>query len=294
MSAQRILQPIRNRPLVAAGAITAIGMSVWVTKSCLVRDVHAESPSQQPPKVFSGFGGQSLRLESSNLVNHNTKRLRFEFPNSEAQSGLTLTSSVLTIAWPQGRWFPVLRPYTPISSIDEPGSLELLVKRYPNGKASGYLHSLTPGSTLLMVGLGGYKWIPNSFPHVTLIAGGAGITPIYQLTRGILRNPDDRTRITLVHGINTDADLLLREEFEDLERRFPGRFRWVVTVSKPVEGSPFRRGYVNKELLEEVGSGKRSEEKVFVCGPPPMETALTAKRGVLEELGYRKDQIVKF
>lgn len=178
---------------------------------------------------------------------------------------------------------------------DETASLDLLVKRYPNGKASGYLHSLTPGQTLFMLPLKGYTWKPNAFPHVTLIAGGAGITPIYQLTQGILRNPEDKTKITLVHGINTDADLLLRKEFEDFEREFPGRFRLVVTVSNPVEGSKFRKGYVNKELLEEVGRGaERDEEKVFVCGPPPMEKALTGKNGVLEELGYRKDQIHKF
>ena len=177
---------------------------------------------------------------------------------------------------------------------DETGSLELLVKLYPNGKGSGYLHSLTSGSTLYMLAVGGYKWTANSFPHVTLIAGGAGITPIYQLTRGILQNPEDKTKITLVHGINTDADLLLRSEFEDLERRFPGRFTWVVTVSNPTVGSKLRKGYVNRELLEEVGSSRRDEEKVFVCGPPPMEKALTEKKGVLEELGYRKDQIVRF
>jgi cytochrome-b5 reductase len=148
-----------------------------------------------------------------------------------------------------------------------------------------------------MLPLKGFQWKPNSFPHVMLIAGGAGITPIYQLTQGILRNPEDKTKITLVHGINNDADLLLRKEFLDLEREFPGRFRLVVTVSNPVEGSKFRKGYVNRELLEEVSrgmEGERSREMVFVCGPPPMEKALTGRKAVLEVLGYRKDQIHKF
>ena len=98
-----------------------------------------------------------------------------------------------------------------------------------------------------------------------------------------------------MHGINSDQDLLLKEEFEAFEKTFPERFRRVVTVSNPVEGSPFRKGYVNRTLLEEIiGGGKRSEEKVFVCGPPAMEKALTGRNGVLEELGYRKDQIYKF
>jgi cytochrome-b5 reductase len=99
----------------------------------------------------------------------------------------------------------------------------------------------------------------------------------------------------LVHGINSDADLLLKEEFDEFERKFPGRFRKVITVSNPVEGSSFRKGYVTRELLEEVlGEGKREAEKVFVCGPPAMEKALTGGKGILEALGYRKDQIYKF
>lgn len=181
-----------------------------------------------------------------------------------------------------------------LTPTDRRGSLDLLVKHYPNGKGSGYLHSLNPGSTLYMIALKGFSWRANAAPSVTLIAGGAGITPIYQLTQGILQNPEDKTKITLIQGVNTDADLLLRKEFEDLQRQFRERFNWVVTVSNPVEGSPFRKGYVNRSLLEELGSEKLSEEKVFICGPPLMEKALTERRGVLDVLGYRKDQIVKF
>lgn len=129
-----------------------------------------------------------------------------------------------------------------------------------------------------------------------LIAGGAGITPVYQLIRGILQNPGDQTKVTLVFGVNTDADLLLRNEFDEYETRFPGRFKVIYTISNPVDGSPFLKGYVTKDLLKEVAPVS-GNSKVFVCGPPPMENALVGSRrqpGILEELGYRKDQIHKF
>lgn len=135
-----------------------------------------------------------------------------------------------------------------------------------------------------------------------MIAGGAGITPIYQLAQGILLNPEDKTHITLVHGINSDADLLLKKEFDDFEKRFPGRLKAVYTISHPVEGSPFRKGYVTKALLEEVLDQPLKDTKVFICGPPAMEVALMGKGGwfggvdigILEQLGYKKDQIHKF
>ncbi|XDG08659.1 hypothetical protein ABKA04_008274 [Annulohypoxylon sp. FPYF3050] len=249
-------------------AVASAGAGLYYTYMRNV--VHADSGA--PKRAFgSGPAFLSLELESAEAVNHNTKRLRFKLPEPDTVSGLTLTY--------------------------EPGVLEFLVKRYPNGKQSTHIHSLKPGDSLRFVTrLPGYNWKPNNHSEIMLIAGGAGITPAYQLIRGILQNPDDQTKITLVFGVNTDADLLLKKEFDDYKTRFPSRFQAVYTVSHPTDDSPFRKGYVSKDLLREVGP--RSEDcKVFVCGPPPMEESLVGgkrKSGILEELGYRKDQIHKF
>ncbi|KAI1097181.1 ferredoxin reductase-like protein [Jackrogersella minutella] len=275
-------------------AVAGTGVGLYYTHMRSV--VHADSGA--PRQAFgSGPAFLSLELESTETVNHNTKRLRFKLPGPDTTSGLTLTSALLTFSWPKGSTLPVLRPYTPINALDEPGAIELLVKRYPSGKQSTHLHSLQPGDYLRFVTrLPGYKWQPNSHSEIMLIAGGAGITPAYQLIRGILQNPDDQTKINLVFGVNTDADLLLRKEFDDYQTRFPGRFKVTYTVSQPVDGSPFRKGYVSKDLLQEIAPHS-DDCKVFVCGPPPMEDTLVGskrKPGILEELGYRKDQIHKF
>ncbi|KAF7560178.1 hypothetical protein G7046_g3966 [Stylonectria norvegica] len=292
------LQFRRARPATVISTLALGGVGVGILSKLLIGNASAESNARK--KIFGGGPAfVSLPLESSEQVNHNTKRLRFKLPQRDAVSGLALTSAVLTVSWPAGRWLPVPRPYTPVSASDEHGFLDLLVKRYPDGKASTHLHSLEPGQKLFFAAaLKGYQWTPNSFPHVTLIAGGAGITPLYQLAQGILRNPADKTAITLVFGVNSDADVLLRKEFEDFSREFPGRFKAVYAVSHPTEGSPFRKGYVTKELLEEVAPlPKDGNTKVFICGPPAMETSLVGKRntpGILTQLGYRKDQIHKF
>jgi len=136
-------------------------------------------------------------------------------------------------------------------------------------------------------------------PEITLIAGGAGITPMYQLIQGIFRNPEDKTRITLVFGVNTDEDVLLKSEFDDYARRFPDRFKTVYTVSHPVPNSPYAKGYVTKELLSKVitATPDKKNTKVFVCGPTGMEESLVGKgkqQGILGELGYTKDQIHTF
>lgn len=130
---------------------------------------------------------------------------------------------------------------------------------------------------------------------MTLIAGGSGITPVYQLARGILTNPEDKTKVTLVYAANTEEDILLKKEFDRFQRDFSERFEAVYVVSQASEGSTIRKGRVSKDLL---GKIPRSEDgKVFMCGPPAMEAALKGDRktkGILEQLGYRKDQVHSF
>ncbi len=60
--------------------------------------------------VFSSFGFNSLKLHSTELINHNTKRLRFELPDPNQPSGLALTSALLTVSFPNGGWKPAIRP----------------------------------------------------------------------------------------------------------------------------------------------------------------------------------------
>lgn len=297
MSTSRLIwQSLNSRPaIISAVALAGVG-SYYGSRSFFTK-VYAESI--ETPPVFGGFGPKTLRLRSTEQVNHNTKRLVFEFPNESSKSGSTLTSALLTFSWPQDRWLPVLRPYTPISNLEQKGSLELMVKQYPNGKASTHLHSLVPGDTLtFMAALKGYPWKSNKYSQIHLIAGGAGITPIYQLVQGILNNPDDKTKINLIFGVNTEQDLLLKDEFDEYRRNFPDRFRYTYTISHPKEDEHgFRKGYVTEELLKEVIEGSGKDTHVFVCGPPGMESSLVGSRGspgILSRLGFEKDQIYKF
>ncbi|PYH96204.1 ferredoxin reductase-like protein [Aspergillus ellipticus CBS 707.79] len=280
-----------------AGVAGVAGLGVYTARQ--FSTVFAESQNGSKP-AFGGWGFTTLRVQSVKTVNHDTKRLVLEFPDPGSRSGLALTSALLTITHPEGAWMPTLRPYTPISDLDEPGQLELMVKKYPAGKGSGYMHSLQPGDSLkFATSLKGYQWRANEAPHIYLLAGGAGITPIYQLIRGILKNPEDKTKMTLVFGVNSEEDLLLKEELDAYAKEFPGRFEYSYTISRPkTEAGVFRKGYVDEELLRSAFKGEvATDAKVFVCGPPAMEDSLVGSRrapGVLGQLGVRKDQVVKF
>ncbi|KAM3540016.1 hypothetical protein ARSEF1564_007042 [Beauveria bassiana] len=281
------------------GTVAGASMVIAVGSRKFSTSARLDSPAA-PRKIFSGgLALCSLPLEESDMVSHDTKRLRFKLPESSAVSGLPLTSALLTFSWPAGHWFPVIRPYTPISRSDTPGIVELLIKRYPQGKASTHIHSLSPGQSLFFLAtLKGPEWKANAVPHVLLIAGGAGITPCYQLAQGILENRNDQTAVTLVYGANSDRDVLLKAEMTAWEERFPGRFKAVHAVSHPEEGSKYEKGYVTGDLLKRaLPNGKQHETRVFVCGPPAMEKSLVgdrSSRGILQEVGFSKDQINTF
>ncbi|OAR03976.1 hypothetical protein LLEC1_07864 [Akanthomyces lecanii] len=109
-----------------AGGVVVAGLATRHTMGI----AHAESPQPPSPpnKVFCRAGPAfvSLVLEDAEMVNHNTRRLRFRFQDKEAVSGLPLTSALLTYSWPKGSWTPVLRPYTPITPAGEPGHVSRL------------------------------------------------------------------------------------------------------------------------------------------------------------------------
>lgn len=82
------LSILRRRPVASALVLGSIGAGVFST--VYSRNVYADTG--EPRKVFGkGPAFVSLPLESSEIVNHNTKRLRFRLPNGDDVSGLSVT-----------------------------------------------------------------------------------------------------------------------------------------------------------------------------------------------------------
>ncbi len=97
--------------IVAAAAVAVGAYAFYRSRSA----AQAEGAGGKPP--FASFGFRSLKLASTETVNHDVKRLRFDLADANTQSGLTLTSALLAISFPGGRWIPVLRPYTPVNDL---------------------------------------------------------------------------------------------------------------------------------------------------------------------------------
>lgn len=57
----------------------------------------------------------SLKLEDTEIINHNTKKLRFKLPEDDMVSGLDVASAILTKYKGPEDEKATLRPYTPTS-----------------------------------------------------------------------------------------------------------------------------------------------------------------------------------
>lgn len=88
VSSRGLWHALKFRPTIIS-AVAVAGAGTYYGTRSLLPSGHAESI--EAPKVFGGFGPKTLRLQSVDQVNHNTKRLVFEFPDQSAKSGLTLT-----------------------------------------------------------------------------------------------------------------------------------------------------------------------------------------------------------
>lgn len=67
-----------------------------------------------------------------------------------------------------------------------------------------------------------------------MLAGGTGITPMYQVARAVLQDPKDTTNFSLIFGNLTEDDILIRDLLDDLARQHPDRCSpWSLHVCRP-------------------------------------------------------------
>ncbi|CDO68486.1 hypothetical protein BN946_scf184499.g11 [Trametes cinnabarina] len=305
-------QKSSNLPYYLLGAgITGLAGYIYLDRSSKADPAPAKpkisDKSALDPQNFVDF-----KLKKVEPYNHNTAKFIFELPPDTA-SLLPVASCVVVKSPPDApnplldsKGKPIIRPYTPISPSDLPGELTFLIKRYDTGKMSKYIHELQPGDRLSIKGpIKKFDFQINQFDEVGMIAGGSGITPMYQILEHALRDPSNKTRFTLIFANVTEKDILLKEEFDALRAKYPSTFNVVYTVDQASPGWKGPVGYVNDELVQQhlppPNLGEKA--KIFVCGPPGQVAALAGPKdgmkqgelgGILKKLGYTDDQVFKF
>ncbi|XP_060564956.1 NADH-cytochrome b5 reductase 3-like [Ruditapes philippinarum] len=212
----------------------------------------------------------------------------------------------------------VIRPYTPVSSDDDKGYMDLVIKVYfknvnpkfpDGGKMSQYLNNMEvgdyidvrgPSGLLVYDGCGEFKIRhdkksdPRSVTakRIGMIAGGTGITPMLQLIRQILKDKNDKTEMCLLFANQTEDDILLRPELEDLQQTYGDRFKLWFTLDRPADDWKYSKGFISDVMIKEHLPPAEEGTIVLMCGPPPMINFACLPN--LEKLGYNSDMRFAF
>jgi cytochrome-b5 reductase len=125
-----------------------------------------------------------------------------------------------------------------------------------------------------------------------MMAGGTGITPMLQVIAAVLRDPSDTTELFLLFANQTEADILVRDELEALEKKHPGRFHLWYTLDRPPAKWGYSSGFITAEMIKERLPGPDEESLILMCGPPPM--VKFACKANLDKLGFSKEQQINF
>lgn len=243
----------------------------------------------------------SFRLVSSRYESPNTRRFYFtpEIPRTGFSSPI---ASCVVAKFIDTDGKDVIRPFTPISMPrnEDSGDIEFLVKRYPKGKMGNHLFNLKAGDSLLIQGpYLKFSYKANQWNHVGMLAAGTGISPMYQVLQGILKNEEEKTNVSLIYGNNKKEDILLANELGLLQSTYKN-FNFYVSLLDPPKRWLGGIGYINRDMVTAFfPSPQEKNIKILVCGPPAMMQAFsgTSRKpfsGLLNEMGYSSEQVFRF
>ncbi|XP_028757496.1 inducible nitrate reductase [NADH] 2 [Neltuma alba] len=242
------------------------------------------------------------KLVSKTSISHDVRLFRFALPSEDQIMGLPVGKHIFVCATIEDKL--CMRAYTPTTSVDEVGYFDLVVKiyfkgvhpKFPNGGLmSQHLDSLPIGSVVEVKGpLGHIEYTgrgqfldhgkPKFAKRLAMLAGGTGITPVYQVAQAILKDPEDRTEMHVVYANRTEDDILLREELDEWAKK-DERFKvWYVVQESKREGWEYSVGFITADILREHAPKASDDTLALACGPPPM--IQFAVQPNLEKLGY--------
>jgi CDP-4-dehydro-6-deoxyglucose reductase, E3 len=169
----------------------------------------------------------------------------------------------------------VARSYS-IASLPEHGSLELHIRKIPNGQMSGWFHDAAQvGDRVSLVGPSGECfYVPGrEEQHLVLAGTGTGLAPLYGVIRDALRN-NHRGPIHLFHGAQHRDGLYLVDELRGLSQTH-SNVHYTPAVLRGDEADGLKVGPIDHVIHSELPNlaGYRG----FVCGGPGVVQMLKKK-----------------
>jgi CDP-4-dehydro-6-deoxyglucose reductase len=184
----------------------------------------------------------------------------------------------------QQRW----RSYSIAAAPDHSNKLELCIALSPDGPGSRYLiQQVQEGDVLKFKGPEGGFVLPEIMDKdLVFICTGTGIAPFRSMLQYLKNTGKAHKKLHLIFGTRTEADILYREEMQELSKTLPG-FQYDIALSRqPDWNGP--RGYVHPVYMAQY-QNPRPDVAFYICGWSNMIDEAVANLFV--KLGYDRSQI---
>ncbi|MGW1542547.1 ferredoxin reductase family protein [Streptomyces sp. NPDC002309] len=154
----------------------------------------------------------------------------------------------------------------PFSLSAAPDGQQLRLTAKAVGSASAGLRNVPVGSRAFVEGpYGSFTSLHRTRPGALLIAGGVGITPV----RALLEEQGTGD-IVVLYRVRSEAEAVLLDEVRQLVALRGGRLHLLTGRTGEAGAPPFDPSGLHR-LVPDI-----TERDVYVCGPPPMTTAVLA------------------
>lgn len=235
-------------------------------------------------------------LHSKKPISPDTRHFTFKLDHRSQSLGLPIGQHLLLRLRDTLKNKVLIRPYTPISPPSQTGFVDLLIKIYTStslsntrnsaGGMTQLLDKLPLGSEVDMKGpLGGFEYLGQGlcsikgeqrrFTRFAMLCAGTGITPILQVFRAVMADPDDHTPCVVLNGNRSEYDILCKAELDALSAmKKTGKV--LHTLSQPAQDWGGLRGRVDEVMLRKyVPRGDDGDKTlVMVCGPEGFEDSM--------------------
>ena len=218
-----------------------------------------------PPPRFHDLTISDLRRETADAVSLAfavPERLRGAYRYEPGQY-LTLRATI------DGE--EVRRSYSICSGLDD-NELRVVIKRLAGGAFSNWANEqLRVGDTVSVMtpdGRFGVPIEPGSARTLVAFAAGSGITPVMAILRTVLRR--ETGRFYLFYGNRSAAEIIFREQLDDLKDRYLARLSVFHVLSREQQDIAMLNGHLDAakiQVLMRSVAPVAGIDHAFVCGP---------------------------
>lgn len=261
--------------------------------------------SDEPRPVFlQSRAWTKAKLAEKKYVSWDTRIFVLELEHATQSLGLPIGQHLMIKVADPTNNEAIIRSYTPVSDTSMDGRMELLVKIYfpsstvPGGKMTMALDALPLGADLECKGpTGQFEYLGHGRVLISgkerrvrsfnMVCGGTGITPIFQILRAVMQDPQDPTACVVLDGNRLEEDILCRAELDAYVATDSQKCTVVHTLTKGPEDWTGRRGRISEQLLKEYAVPE-DESMVILCGPEAMEKSA---RKILLDQGWAESDL---